>query len=395
MRVLMVHNFYQHWGGEDQSTQEELNLLRQYGHEVEFYSRHSDDIKKFSKPRMALLFFEPTWSLRTYRELSETIQRFKPDIIHCQNFFMLVSPSLYYAAAKHNVPVVQSLRNFRLMCPIGLFLRDGHICEECLEHSLLRSIQYGCYRGSKGQTASVALMLKTHRLMNTWKTKVHGYIALTEFVRQKYIQGGLPAEKIVVRPNFMGKIPDVSHEPREYALYVGRLSNEKGVKTLIEAWRHIPDLPLKLLGEGDLMPWAQDYIQQHNMTNVELVGFVKSDKVLDYQRKAKFLVMPSVWYETFGRVILEASALGTPSIVSNLGAMAEVVDDGKTGLVFAPGDAEDLARKVRHAIDHPDLLAEWGRNARAKLETQYNIETAHTRLIEIYEQVIARKTTLQ
>lgn len=391
----MVHNHYQQWGGEDQSTQEEVTLLRNYGHEVEFYRRHNDEIKEYGKLRLAGLFFEPTWSPRTYREVSALIDRFQPDVIHCQNFFVLVSPALFYAAARKRIPTVYTLRNFRLFCPISYFMREGKICEECMTHSLLRGIRYGCYRGSSAQTASVALMLKTHRLLKTWENKVDGYICLTEFSRQKFIEGGLPAEKLVVRPNFMNSVPPLTDEERSYALFVGRFSPEKGIKTLIEAWRQIPDVPLKLLGDGELRPWVEDYIRQHNMTNVEIVGFVKSEQVLEYQRRALFLVMPSVWYETFGRVILEAYSVGTPAVVSNLGAMAELVDDGQTGLRFAPGDADDLARKARHALDHRTQLAAWGQAARAKLEAQFMAPRAHDRLIDIYQQVIERRAVLQ
>jgi glycosyltransferase involved in cell wall biosynthesis len=391
----MVHNYYQKWGGEDQSTEEELALLQNYGHEVELYRRHNDEIKDFSKLRMAGLFLEPIWSPRSYREVSAMIERFKPDVIHCQNFFVLISPALFYAAARKHVPIIYTLRDYRLLCPIGWFLRDGQICEECLTHSLLRGIQYGCYHGSSAQTASIALMLKAHRVLDTWNKKVNGYICLTEFSRQKFIQGGLPAEKIVVRPNFMNRLPELEDHERSYALFVGRLSSEKGIQTLIEAWRQLPDIPLKLLGEGDMLPWAQDYVKQHQMSNVEFVGFVKSDKVLEYQRKALFLIMPSVWYETFGRVILEAYSVGTPAIVSNLGAMPESVEDGKTGLLFNPGDADDLARKVRYAMDHRDQLPEWGRNGRRKLEMQFTADVAHQRLIAIYQQVVERQPVLK
>lgn len=388
MRILMIHNYFQQWGGEDQSTEQELELLRSRGEEVEFYYRHNDEIKNFSKPRLAGLFFETTWSPRSYNEVTEVIKRFKPDVIHCQNFFTLVSPAIFYAAARSKVPIIQTLRDFRILCPIGWFIRDGQICEECMTHSLWRGIKYGCYRGSSAQTASIALMIKTHRILNTWNKRVNGFIALTEFSRNKFIEGGVPPEKIVVRPNFMSTDPGVQAQPREYALFVGRMSAEKGIKTLLEAWRQIPDLPLKVVGGGEEEQWAKDFIAQHNLTNVELVGFQKSEQVIEYQRRAKLLIMPSMWYETFGRVILEGYAVGTPALVSNLGAMAELVDEHKTGLRFTPGDADDLARKVRYAVEHPEQLQDWGHNARRKLEEQYSAESAYTRLMSIYQQVI-------
>lgn len=390
----MIHNYFQKWGGGDQSTEQELALLRERGEDVEFYFRHNDEIKDFSKPRLAGLFFETTWSQKSYNEVSETIKRFKPDIIHCQNFFTLVTPAIFYAAARSKVPIVQSLRDFRLLCPIGFFVRNGEVCEECMTHSLWRGIKYGCYRNSSAQTASIALMLKTHRILNTWNKRVNGFVALTEFSRQKFIEGGLPAEKIVVRPNFMTNDPGVQDHERTYALFVGRMSTEKGIKTLLEAWKHIPDLPLKVVGGGDLVDWAKDYLKENNITNVELIGFVKPDEVLEYQRRAKFVIMPSLWYETFGRVILEGYAVGTPAIVSNLGAMAELVEEERTGLRFTPGDADDLARKVRYAIDHPAMVETWGQNARRKVENEFLAERAYERLMDIYGQVLNRAPAL-
>ena len=391
MRVLVVHNFYQQWGGEDECAIQETNLLKAHGHEVDLLSRHNDEIKKLSKLRMGALFFEPTWSPKSFRVTCQAIKSFKPDVIHCHNFFPLISPAIIYAASKYNVPVVQTLHDWRLLCPTGWLFRNGKVCEECIDKTLLSGIRYRCYHESSIQTASVALMLATHRTLKTWDRRIDAYIALTEHGKAKFVQGGLPAEKIHIRPNFFPQTPNIEMPRREYALFVGRLSEEKGIKILLEAWQYLPEIPLVIVGDGNLMPWAKSFIQDRKINNVRLVGFVPLDEVLEYQKKAMFLVMPSVWYETFGRVILEAYSVGTPVIASRLGAMAELVDEGSTGLCFTPGDATDLQSKVNYAMNNRDTLAVWGMNARRKLLEQYSPDVAYEKLMCIYGHVIVSR----
>jgi glycosyltransferase involved in cell wall biosynthesis len=390
MRILMVHNYYQRWGGEDESTEHELRLLKERGHKVWLYSRHNDEIKMLSLFRKGFLFFEPTWSWKSYREMKQVIQEFKPEVIHFQNFFPLVSPSAHYARAESDVPIIQTLRNYRLLCPIGSFFRNGEVCEECLVHSLWRGIRYGCYHDSRIQTASIALMLKAHRLLNTWQKRVDTFITLTEFSRHKFIKGGLPALKLFIRPNFLDRDPGIGDQLRDYALFVGRLSEEKGLTTLLEAWRGLPEVPLKIIGDGPLRPQLERFARQHTLTQVELVGFVPRDVVLDYLKRASFLVMPSVWYETFGRTIIEAYATGTPVLASRLGAMAEIVEDGCTGLLFTPGDPVDLAAKVEWAWAHPNQMWKMGWEARREYEAKYTAEKNYDALIEVYRHAIEK-----
>jgi len=385
MRILMVHNYYQRWGGEDESTEQELRLLSRHGHEVRLYSRHNNEIKAFSLLRKGLLFFEPTWSWKSYNEIKRILLEFQPDIVHFQNFFPLISPAAYYACAEIGVPTIQTLRNYRLLCPIGWLFRGGSICEECSKHSLWRGIRYGCYHNSRLQTASIVLMLKMHRLLGTWQKKVDIFIALTEFARRKFVEGGLPASRIVVRPNFLGDDPGFAETIREYVLFVGRLSAEKGLTVLLEAWRDLPDVPLKIVGDGPIRPWVEGYIRRNRLRKVELVGFVPLAEVLQYLRGAFLLVMPSMWYETFGRTIIEAYATGTPVIASRLGAMAELVEEDETGLLFNPGDPGDLVAKVRYAMEHSQEVARWGRNARLVFERRYSADAAYESLMTIYD----------
>lgn len=384
MRILMIHNYYQCRGGEDESAEQELQLLKAYGHEVQFYSRHNNEIKSFCPLRKGLLFFETSWSLKSYREIKEIIRKFNPDIAHFHNIFPLISPSAYYACMESGVPVVQTLRDWRLLCPLGWFFRNGAICEECFKRSLFRGILHGCYHESHIQTIPIVLMLKVHRLLNTWQKKVDAFITLTDFSSRKFIEGGLPATKIFTRPNFLAKDPGIGESARNYALFVGRLSMEKGVITLLKAWKELPEIPLKIVGEGPLRPRLERYIREHALTQVELIGYVPLDVVFECLKKSLFIVMPSTSQETFGRIIIEAYATGTPVIASRIGAIIDLVEEGKTGLLFKPCDPDDLLAKVQYTLEHPTEVANWRQEARYTFEQKFSSEVAYKRLMEIY-----------
>jgi glycosyltransferase involved in cell wall biosynthesis len=385
MRILIVHNYTQQRGGADEAAEQEAELLRKYGHEVRIYSRHNDEIIKFSTVKKVFFFFEPTWSRRTYREIELVLAEFNPDLVHFHSFFPLISPSAYYAIAEKNIPVVQTLHEYRLVCPTGWLFRDNKVCNDCMQHSLWKGIFYGCYHDSHIQTASVALMLSVHRFLKTWQNKVHTFITLTEFARTKFIEGGIPESKIVVRSNFLATDPTTCHGERKYALYVGRLSSEKGVVTLLQAWKSLTNIPLKIVGDGPLKSWIKTYIDKWSLSHIDLVGFVSLQEVIEHQRNAYFLVMPSIWYETFGRTIIEAYSTGTPVIASRLGAMTELVKDDETGILFNPGSSFDLAEKVEYAFSQPDRLAHWGENAHHRYVQEFSAEVAYKSLIKIYD----------
>ncbi len=389
MRILMIHNYYQQRGGEDESTELEVRLLQNHGHKVVLYSRHNREIDDFSPLKKSALFFVPSWSWRSYWDIQSLIGSFKPEIAHFQNIFPLISPSACYACSAAGVPIVQTLRNYRLYCPCGLFFRHETICEECLNHSPWHGIRYGCYRNSRIQTASVAFMLSAHRVLRTWSGKIDAYIALTEFSRHKFIAGGLPGSKIHVRPNFVEHDPGPGGESREFVLFVGRLSRGKGLDLLLEAWRSLPHVPLKIVGDGPLYAWARDSIREKGLKRVDLVGHIDPGSLMQFYRKALLLVMPSIWYETFGRTIIEAYAAGTPVVASRLGAMSELVEEGGTGLLFNPGDAEDLRSRIARALDHPAERGRWGSEARRAYEEQYSAERSYHLLTEIYRKTIA------
>jgi glycosyltransferase involved in cell wall biosynthesis len=378
MRVLLAHNFYQHRGGEDFVVEAEIALLRSHGHEVETYFRSNDDIADISAASVAK---QTLWSFRTTHELAELIRAFRPDVIHVHNTFPLISPSVYWAATRAGVPVVQTLHNFRLMCLSALYLRKGKVCEECAGHLPWRGVVHKCYRDSAAASAVLAGMLTLHRGLWTYHNKVSRYIALNDFCRNKFIEGGLPADRIVVKPNFVD-FPMLQDLPRQGLLFVGRLSVEKGVETLAGAAALLTDAQLRLAGDGP-KAFLLDGVQ-----GVTRLGSLSGEAVRHEMNSAIALVIPSIWYENFPRTIVEAFATGLPVIASRIGALTDLVHDGETGLLFEPGNSRDLADKIAWTQDNPDEMAWMGRNARAQYEAEFTAERNYAQLMAIYEDVI-------
>ncbi|MBE9041120.1 glycosyltransferase [Oscillatoriales cyanobacterium LEGE 11467] len=388
MRILSVHNRYQIRGGEDESREAEERLLRDRGHHVDVYEQNNEKISELGKVQVAL---RTIWSHQTYRSVRKILQNDRYDLIHVQNFFPLISPSVYYAAASVGVPVVQTLRNYRLLCPNAQFFREGKICEDCMGKTIpLPGIVRGCYRGNRAGSAAVAAMIATHRGLGTWTKMVDCYIAISQFAKAKLLEGGLPEGKMVVKPNFVAPDPGIGTGSGGYALFVGRLSHEKGLGTLLDAWKRLSaPIPLKIVGEG---PKADEVRQlSQAIPQVEWLGRQPLAEVYRLMGEARFLVFPSEWYETFGRVAVEAFAKGTPAIAANIGAISELVDPGRTGLLFQPGDAADLARQVEWILDRPEEGAKMRAAARAEFEAKYTEEENYHQLIRIYQQVLASR----
>jgi glycosyltransferase involved in cell wall biosynthesis len=299
----------------------------------------------------------------------------------------LISPAAYDAAHAEGVPVVQTLHNFRLICPNALFFREGRICEDCLGKSVpWPGVVHKCYRGSLSASTTVATMLTVHRARGTWQNRVDQYIALTEFSRSKLIEGGLPADLIAVKPNFVYPDPGVGRGSGRFAIFVGRLSEEKGLGVLLEAWKEL-NVPLKIVGDGPLASKLSDA-----PSAVQWLGRRSAQEVYELIGAASLLVLPSQCYENFPRVIAEAFAKGTPVLASRLGAMAELIEDGRTGLHFQPGDAADLAAGVRKFWNLPsEKVDEMRRAARQQFEEKYTSDANHRILLSLYESAISRR----
>jgi glycosyltransferase involved in cell wall biosynthesis len=393
MKILMVHNAYQQRGGEDAVVTAETQLIEAHGHTVVHYERRNDELKSGGPLSAISTGLGTVWASKSFRQVKALLAREKPDVAHFHNTFPLISPACYYACAEAGVPVTQTLHNYRLMCPGSTFLRDGEVCEECLGRALpWPSILHGCYRGSRPATLATAVMLSLHRAMGTWQNKVDLYIALTEFARKQFIEGGLCAERIVVKPNFVSHAAVRKSHPGDYALFVGRLSSEKGPQLLPLSWHGLQtQTPLRIVGDGPLLePLREEIERRGQISHIDLVGRRTRDEVAAIMEGARFLIVPSIWFETFCLTVIEAYSCSLPVIASRIGALAEIVQDGVTGLHFDPGDAMDLAAKVEWAWTHTKEVGEMGRAARREYEEKYTAERNYESLMRIYETARAR-----
>lgn len=389
MRILVAHNRYQNLGGEDLAALAEVQLLKSNGQIIDLFQEDNTGIVGFgAKARCAL---GTVYSFNSKRRFADRIKTFKPDVVHIFNFFPLLSPSIHYACFEAGVPVVQKISNFRLMCPGGLLLREGIVCEDCVGKLVpWPSILHACYRSSRVGSTVVAAMLSTHRFMGTWERLVDAYIARTNFSRSKLIEGGFPAAKI-------GIIPSFAHDPGgsgggsgAFALFVGRISPEKGIATLLSAFDRLNSFPLRLRVVGD-GPMKNQVMRTADGARIEYLGARTREEVQALMREATCLVFPSVCYENFPLTIVEAFASGLPVIASDIGAMAEIVEHERTGLHFRSGDSEDLARKLEWVACHPRELARMRNEARAEYLSKYTPERNYQLMIGLYEQAISKR----
>ena len=384
-RVLLVHNHYRQPGGEDRVFADELELLSRNGHDVIRFTADNSDLTGSGGLALAA---RAVWNADGHGRLTRLLREKNPQLMHVHNTFPLLSPAVYYAAKSRGTAVVQTLHNYRLMCPGATFFRDGEPCEKCLGKLVpWPSIVHACYRRSRAASSVAATMLAVHRLLRTWGRMIDVFVALTEFSRDKFIQAGIPAEKIVVKPNFVHPDPGMGVGGGNYALFVGRLAPGKGLDVLLAAWgRLCRGLPLKIVGDGPMQ--AQVVEAAKRSESVQALGRKSHDDVRTLMRNASVLVFPSQWYEVSPMVLVEAYAAGLPVIASDIGAISELVEHGRTGLLFRPGDAEDLAAKVGWFLSHPTEARQMRVEARAEFLTKYTAERNYSALMEIYRRAI-------
>lgn len=373
LRVLLVHNRYRHRGGEDVVFEREAQLLRDAGHEVETYERHNDEIDDIGTAAAAA---QTLWSRRTVRDITAIARRFRPDVAHVHNTFPLISPSVYPALERAGVPIVQTLHNYRLMCLNAMLLREGKPCEDCLGRLPWRGVAQGCYRGSPAQSAVLAATLALHR-RRTIIAYVDRFIALTQFARGLFVRAGIPAEKIVVKPNSTPD-PGKPTSRRHGFLYVGRLSEEKGMSTLAAAASLAPGIHVDVIGDG---PCA-DLLS--GIPNVRLHGRKGAADVRRAMASAEFLVLPSLWYEGFPMTVVEAYAAGLPVMASDIGSLSEIVDDGVTGFRVPPGDARSLAAHMTRVAEGHYAARDFELRARARYEADFAPDKQASTLVSIY-----------
>ena len=375
-RILIVHNYYQIPGGEDTVVENEQRMLEKHGHKTFLYSRNNSELNTLSKLQKICLPFSTVFNIKTYRQIKKIIKEKKIDIVHVHNTLNLISPSVYYAALRCKVPVVQTVHNFRLLCPSAVFYRDGHICEDCVKHK--------CYRNSRIQTLACAVNTKIHRM-----TGIYGkinYICLTEFNKKKLLQlKQVKQNKVFVKPNFVNPANNSldSGQRKDRFIYAGRLDKLKGIKILFQAWKlfgkNAPELIV--CGNGDMKEWCKEYIIENNLTSIKLMGFVPNVEVKRLIANSKALILPTQWYEGFPVSIIEAFSAGTPVICSDFGNTGNLVTEGITGCKFQHDSPDKLVQAVKKLKSDKNIY----RTTSDEYKRRYTENQNYEMLIEIYK----------
>ncbi len=387
MKIALVHNTYQQTGGEDRVFEQERRMLQSEGHEVVAFTRSNHDADAYSGIRRLNLAALTVWDSRCRREFKGLLDRESPDLVHVHNTFMMISPSIYSVCRQAEVPVVQTLHNFRLLCPGGAFFREGKVCEDCLEHTVWRGVRHACYRNSRMATATVALMLEFHHRCKTWTSSVSRFVALSEFARGRFVAGGLPADRILVKPNFVDPDPGPGPQERNYAVFVGRFSPIERMHTVLNAWQRLKNrIPLLIIGGGPERAEIEAAAERRGLTAIRFLGVLPNPQTIATIQAARFLVFPSEWYENFPVTIAEAFACETPVICSALGSMKEIVTAGVTGLHFTPGDSGSLAETADLAWNDPQRMREMGAAGRREYLARYTARQNYSQLLGIYHE---------
>jgi glycosyltransferase involved in cell wall biosynthesis len=400
VKILLVHNFYGSSApsGENSVFIAESELLRQHGHNVVEFTRHSDEIRKSGLGGIVRGALSAAWNPFMKRRLRRIIEKEQPDIMHVHNTFPLLSPAVFYAAKGFFTATILTVHNYRIFCAAGIPVRNEIVCTECLDQcSVIPALRYGCYRNSRLATLPMIAMIALHRKLDTWGRHVDAFIALTDFQREKLIEAGLPKDRVYVKPHFYPDppAPVAWQERQDRVVYVGRLGAYKGVHLLVEAWQQWgSDAPkLEIIGEGP----ERKQLEQMAATGPwpdQRISFVGQLSFLEAQArlaKARLLVLPSLCFEGFPMVIREAFALGVPVVASRIGALEEIVDHGKNGVLFTPGSSEDLLASVKKIWKGRELES-MARAARETFEEKYTAEKNYRQLVDIYEKAIARRT---
>ncbi|MEO5602398.1 MAG: glycosyltransferase family 4 protein [Cyclobacteriaceae bacterium] len=387
MKILLVHNRYQQYGGEDATFDSEKELLKKYGHAVKSLVFDNNEIIGL-KAKLKLAY-ELIYNKRSERLMNTVIHNFEPDIIHVHNFFYLASPSIFFSAKNNNIPIIATLQNYRLICAGGLLMRNSQPCELCIQKKFPSyGIRYKCHRNSKVQSAHLIMATGIHKLMDTWNKKVTRYIAVTEFGREKYINSSLrlSPDRIVVKPSSVDDTEIYPYEERQdYFLFIGRLSKEKGIEVLLKAFDS-SDLRLEIIGDGPLKPLVEETASFNQ--NIQFSGYRDKNYIISRLKKCRAMVFPSVWYECLPITILEAFSTGTPVIISNGGNLNEIVSDGYNGIHFKTNDVPALKNTLQNFHLQHFSLQHLYQNARKTYTEKYTHETNYNNLINIYQTAI-------
>jgi len=397
MKLLIIHNFYKEYGGEDQSVVRLRSLFKKKGYSVVWYFSYNKEIDDYKIRDWLLLPFKTIFSFKTYRNIINLIKKENPELAHIQNVFPLISPSVYYALKKMNIPVVQRLSNYRLLCPNGLFFNNSNeICELCNNGNYLHGILRKCYRNSFLQTLILSASLYLHWKLHTFQKKIDVFITPSQFFRKKLIARGIPEEKIFVKESFIdldNLKPNYNFE--NYAVYIGRISREKGLFTLLQAFKEIPHLMLKVIGNGPLYPELVDFANANKILNVEFIGFLEGMEKYEILKKAMFMIIPSECFDCFPNVLLESFAVGTPVIASDVSSLSEGIENGKNGLLFRTGDYLDLKQKILDLAQDSDLNISMRYYSRKCAEEKHSERVVFQTLKKLYEDVLGKYNSMR
>ena len=389
MRILQCHNFYRFPGGEDQVFHDESWLLKQNGHDVHHYLRDNRDIEAMSNLELVKA---TVWNRETVADLKRLIKNIRPEVIHFHNTFPLISTSAYHAAKKSHIPVVQTLHNYRYMCPSATLYRNGNSCHQCVNRKLaIPSVIHKCYRSNRKATAVAAAALAIQKSVKKSFHLVDRFIALSNTARMEFEKAGIPYSKMTVKPNFVRPDPGNHHVKGTHAIFVGRLTEEKGIRTLLDAWtpsssNPISDVQLRIMGQGPMEKVVREAARSN--PRISYLGQLRHSEALIEIAKARLLVFPSLWPEPFGRSMIEAFASGTPVIASNTGSMSEIVEHEIHGLHFEPGNAGELQQQVSRLSNDEHLYSKISASARTAYESKYAPQRNLDLLMKIYREAI-------
>jgi glycosyltransferase involved in cell wall biosynthesis len=399
MKVLVLHNRYRLHGGEDAVAEAEIDLLRSRGVEVRLIDADNDVDPRVRLSGTLGLALRSPWSLSSYERVRQACREFRPDVAHVHNFWMRLTPAVHAACRKEGVPTVQTLHNFRLFCTNALFQRDGHRCEDCLGHLPWRGVLRRCYRQSYLASLAVAGMIAVNRARRTWTEQVSTFIALSEHSRKLFVAGGIPEDRIHLKPNFLADLVPVGIAPSQSNefLFVGRLAEEKGAASLLTAWEKSgldSRARLVVAGDGPERSRLEKQAAALGITNsVRFAGHLPPAEVLSLISNARAVLMPSLFHECFPRTLVEAMSGGRPVIASRIGALDELVT-GELGIMFEPGDTDGIAQSIRRCFDDPALADRLGAAGRIRYLNRYTPDRNFAALMAIYESAMGHAAKL-
>jgi glycosyltransferase involved in cell wall biosynthesis len=409
LKVIMAHKFFHPSGGPETVMFQSIRILNSLGHEViPFSMRHPRNLAtpysryfvpevdyrnhKGDLPGKLKAAFGLIYSLEARRRMEALIDDTEPDLAHLHNIYHQISPSIITALKRRGIPVVMTLHDFKLVCPNYTFFRQGTRCELCEGKHFYKAVVHRCVKDSFLASLLCAAEMYIHKMLRIYSQGVDRFIVLSQFSKEKMIQYGLPREKMRVLPNAVEVDEDpLTATPGSYIIFLGRLSEKNGISTLVQAMKQLPEVTLRVAGEGELESSLRQYVAKEGLDNVEFLGFVTGERLKRLVRECSFTVFPSLCYHNCPMSILEAFSYAKPVIGANLGSVPELAEDNKTGLLFEPGNIEDLASKIDYLYRKPQLIKKLGQNALNRVKENHSRERYYQELLQIYEGLIQRR----